>query len=196
MLTGGGNCFNYTQRGEAVLRFRAGAVCVVCLHACFTFAAKVRIFWGISRFLGVFFWGCAQESLRGGWRGRFFCMVCHPRCYWRRCAQRLYHAPACARSWFAYAPIGRRFGIPLLSFPPPSGNPGRPYAGYCAAANRLAGVHPRTRPPGCRIKCGMTAQTRRLCCPRGCCRGCHRLPPARKCAQGLPLSALNRTFAD
>ena len=100
------------------------------------------------------------------------------------------------RFWFACAPIGRRFGIPLLSFPPPSGNPGRPYAGYCAAANRLAGVHPRTRPPGCRIKCGMTAQTRRLCCPRGCCRGCHRLPPARKCAQGLPLSALNRTFAD
>ena len=60
------------------------------------------------------------------------------------------------------------FGNPLLSFPPPSGNPGWPYTGYYAAANRLAGIHPRQHPPGCRIKCGMTALVRRLCCHRGC----------------------------
>ena len=30
---------------------------------------------------------------------------------------------------------------------------------------------PRQHPPGCRIKCGMTALVRRLCYPRGCCRG-------------------------
>ena len=44
--------------------------------------------------------------------------------------------PPAPRFWFAYAPIGRRFGIPckhlLPSFRPPSGNPGRPYAGYWA----------------------------------------------------------------
>ena len=37
--------------------------------------------------------------------------------------------------------------FPLLSFPPPSGNPGWPYAGYCAAANRLAGVSSPPTPP-------------------------------------------------
>ena len=44
--------------------------------------------------------------------------------------------PPAPRFWFAYAPIGRRFGIPckhlLPSFRPPSGNLGRPYAGYWA----------------------------------------------------------------
>ncbi len=40
--------------------------------------------------------GCAQESRCGRWRGVSFCRVCHPRCYWRRCTQRLYNAPAIA----------------------------------------------------------------------------------------------------
>ena len=47
--------------------------------------------------------------------------------------------PPAPRFWFACAPIGLRFGIPckhlLPSFPPPSGNPGLPCAGYCATAS-------------------------------------------------------------
>ena len=131
---------------------------------------KIRIFFRNSRFLCGVFLGVRAGKPPWAVEGRFFCRVWHPRCYWRRCAQGLYH-PRQHLPRFACAPIGRRFGIPLLSFPPPSGNPGWPYAGYYAAANRLAGIHPRQHPPGCRIKCGMTAQTRRLCYPRGCCRG-------------------------
>ena len=71
---------------------------MVNLHVCFTFAANVRIFFRNSRFLGGVFLGCAQESRCGRWRGVSFCRVCHPRCYWRRCTQRLYNAPACAHS--------------------------------------------------------------------------------------------------
>ena len=51
---------------------------------------------------------------------------------------------------------------------------------------------PRQHPPGSRIKCGMTAQTRRLCCHRGRCRV---LPPLKTLhATSLPSSpAASRT---
>ena len=55
------------------------------------------------------------------------------------------------RAVCAIVPLCTAARTSTVSFPPPSGNPGWPYAGYCAAANRHTGVHPRYRLAGCRL---------------------------------------------
>ncbi len=214
MLTGGGGKINLHNKSGLFGSLRRELYVLLIFMYVFVIAAKVMIFFRNSRFLGGVFLGCAQESRCGRWRGVSFCRVCHPRCYWRRCTQRLYNAPACAHSPVIPAsepesikrglmrscsrprrgcPRRRRctqrlYNAPAIasrmdagsaagmtaekrraenkghcaagaffyavarittvSFPPPSGNPGQPYAGYCVVPCRC---HPRQRLPRPRV---------------------------------------------
>ena len=110
----------------------------------------------------MFFWGCAQESRRGRWRGVFFARGCH---YWRRCTQRLYKAAL----W--KTPSGRCSPLGGASPPAPPRVPHQVRDDGAIAPL----YHCLRRCPFPPSPPKVTAQTRRLCC-------WHRW---RRCTQGL-----------
>ena len=118
----------------------------------------------------VFFWGCAQESRRGRWRGVFFARGCH---YWRRCTQRLYKAAL----W--KTPSGRCSPLGGASPPAPPRVPHQVRDDGAIAPL----YHCLRRCPFPPSPPKVTAQTRRLCC-------WHRW---RRCTQRLYKAALWKT---
>ena len=179
------------------MQARARCVCVVFCHVRFVLPAKVRIFFRNSRLLGGVFLGCAQESRRGRWRGVFFAWFAI-RVVIGDVVHKVSTMPPLA---LAPGSLTRQLGCgSAIRASISSRHPGL-RAGILGGLVRGIALPPRLlsslptppRVPGQARNDGANAPfvlSSRLC------RGCHRLPPARKCAQGLSLSALNRTFAD
>ena len=101
----------------------------------------------------VFFWGARRKAVVGG-GGAFLFVGGGGAFLFAGFAIRVVIGDA-VRNVSTMPPLA----LTHLSFRPPSRNPGWLYAGYCAAANRLAGVYLRLcLSPGFRVKPGMTVQ--------------------------------------